>query len=90
MLEIEPVLNVIRSRLSWMCHVLRKDLHSWARRVMGINVEGSRPQERPRKIWIIVVEEDMLKGDKKSDGREDAYDRKRNKIKFYFNNNKNK
>ena len=44
MLEIEPVLDVIRrDRLRWMGHVLRKGKNRWVRRVMGINVEESRP-----------------------------------------------
>jgi hypothetical protein len=60
MIGIEPVLDVVmRGRLRWMGHVLRKDEDSWVKRVMNFNVEGCRVRGRPRKTWVNVVEGDM-------------------------------
>ena len=50
MMGIEPVIDVVkRNRLRWLGHVLRKDESDWVRRVMEMNVEGSRGRGRPRK-----------------------------------------
>uniref|UniRef100_UPI00358ECC96 E3 ubiquitin-protein ligase RNF168-like isoform X2 n=1 Tax=Myxine glutinosa TaxID=7769 RepID=UPI00358ECC96 len=60
MMGIEPVIDVVkRNRLRWFGHVLRKDESDWLRRVMEMNVEGSRGRGRPRKTWLKMVEEEM-------------------------------
>ena len=75
MMGIEPVVDVVkRGRLRWMGHVLRKDENDWMRKVMEINVEGSRGRGRPRRTWLSVVEEDMHT---RGLTREDAMDRER-------------
>ena len=60
MMGIEHVMDVVkRHRLRWLGHVLRKDESDWVRRVMEMNVEGSRGWGRLRKTWLKVVEEEM-------------------------------
>ena len=60
MMGIEHVMDVVkRHRLRWLGHVLRKDESDWVRRVMEMNVEGSRGRGRLRKTWLKVVEEEM-------------------------------
>ena len=59
-LGLEPVLDIIRrDGLKVAGHVLRKHKNNWVRRVMDIDVEGSRPRGRPKKTWIYAMEEDM-------------------------------
>ena len=60
MMGPEPLMDVVkRNRLRWLGHMLRKDESDWVRRVMEMNVEGSRERGRPRKTWLKVVEEEM-------------------------------
>ena len=50
MVGIESVMDIVkRNRLRWLGHMLRKDESDWVRRVMEINVDGSRERRRPRK-----------------------------------------
>ena len=75
MMGIEPVVDVVkRSRLRWMGHVLRKNESDWVRKVMEINVEGSRARGRPRRTWLNIVEENMCA---RGLTREDAQDRRK-------------
>ena len=47
--------------LRCMGRVLRKDeFNKWLRRVMNVNVEGSRPRGKLKKIWINEVEVDIV------------------------------
>ena len=58
-LGIEKIGDVMRSRLRWMGHVLRKKEDDWVRKSMKIDVERSRGRGRPRMTWEKVVERDM-------------------------------
>jgi len=61
-----------QNRLRWYGHVLRKDDDDWVKKCMEHEVEGSRPRERPKKIWKEAVHED---GQTCKLNKEDAMDR---------------
>ena len=59
LLSIKEVIS--RNRLRWFGHVERMKLSSWARRIVEVEVPGSRSRGRPRKTWWETVSVDMRK-----------------------------
>ena len=59
LLSIREVIS--RNRLRWFGHVERMKLSSWARRIVEVEVPGSRSRGRPRKTWWETVSVDMRK-----------------------------
>ena len=59
-------------RMRWYGHVMRRDEEYVGKRVMGIEVQGSRRRGRPKKRWV-----DYVKGDLRENGLsgEVVYDR---------------
>ena len=50
------------SRLRWFGHVHRREEGEWIRKVCELQVQGRRPEGRPRKTWTRwrnVVEENL-------------------------------
>ena len=73
MMGIESIKDVVmRDRLRWIGHVLRKDENDWVRRVMEFDVPVVKPLGRPKRTWLREVEADMLTRGMR---REDAKDR---------------
>ena len=57
---VEAIVDVVRrSRLRWYGHVVRKEENDWVKKVMSINLEGTRPSGRPKKTWQTTVLADM-------------------------------
>ena len=59
LLSIKEVIS--RNNLRWFGHVERMKLSSWARRIVEMEVPGSRSKGRPRKTWWETVNVDMRK-----------------------------
>ena len=57
---VEAIVDVVRrGRLRWYGHVVRKKENDWVKKVMSINLEGTRPSGRPKKTWQTTVLADM-------------------------------
>ena len=57
---VEAIADVVRrGRLRWFGHVVRKEENDWVKKVMSLNVEGTRPSGRPKKTWQTTVLADM-------------------------------
>ena len=57
LLDVEMVM--IRRRLNWYGHVVRRSESEALRRVMSVVDPGGRPRGRPKKTWKQRVEEDL-------------------------------
>ena len=53
--------KMMESRLRWFGHVERREDEYVGHRVQNLVVEGVQPRGWPRRQWIMVVKEDMLK-----------------------------
>ncbi|XP_068202087.1 uncharacterized protein [Palaemon carinicauda] len=54
------------SRLRWYGHVMRRDEQYIGRRVMEMEVQGTRRRGRPKRRWVDCIKEDLRsKGKKK-------------------------
>ena len=51
--------KVQKRRMRWYGHVMRRDAEYVGKRVMGIEVQGSRRRERPKKRWTDCVKDDL-------------------------------
>jgi hypothetical protein len=59
MLELTPVTSNIKGqRLQWL-HIAKRRENEVVRVALECKPRGKRPRGRPRKRWIIVVEEDL-------------------------------
>ena len=58
-------------RLQWFGHVMRKEEESVCRRVMNMEVPGTRRRGRPRKRWEDTLNEDMREKDIRVDDTQD-------------------
>ena len=57
---VEAIVDVVRrGRLRWYGHVARKKENDWVKKVMSLNLEGTRPSGRPKKTWQATVSADM-------------------------------
>ena len=60
LLGLEPVSSVIKKgRLKCFGHVECKDDTDWIKHCTTMEVEGTKPNRRPRKIWWDCIKEDM-------------------------------
>ena len=57
LLDVEMVM--IRRRLNWYGHVVRRSESEALGRVMSVVAPGRRPRGRPKKTWKQRVEEDL-------------------------------
>ena len=72
---VKPLLQVLReSRLRWFGHVKRRRGAGVLGEVMEMEVTGTRPRGRPKKVWMNNIEEDQNELNLTQD---DAYDRDR-------------
>ena len=70
---MKPLLQLLReSRLTWFGHVKRRRGAGVLGEVMQMEVTGTRPRGRPKKVWMKNVEEDLRELNLT---QEDAYDR---------------
>jgi hypothetical protein len=51
----------IRSRIAWLGHVMPTDDKRTPKRILEWKPIGTRIRGRPRKRWIVDIEEDMQK-----------------------------
>ena len=51
--------KVQECRMRWYGHVMRRDEEYVGKRVMGIEMQGSRRRGRPKKRWVDCVKDDM-------------------------------
>jgi len=56
--EEEVTINVSR-RIAWLGHVMRMDDKRTPKRILECKPIGTRITGRPRKRWIVDIEEDM-------------------------------
>ena len=64
--------KVQECRMRWYGHVMRRDVEYVGKRVMGIEVQGSRRRGRPKKRWADCVKDDLRE---KGLSGEEVYDR---------------
>ena len=64
--------KVQERRMRWYGHVMRRDEEYVGKRVMGIEVQGSRNRGRPKKRWADSVKDDLRE---KGLSGEELYDR---------------
>jgi nonsense-mediated mRNA decay protein 3 len=58
--SVASILDKIReNRLRWFGHVMRRKEKKAVRLVMKMNAEGNIDRERPKKIWLDMIENDM-------------------------------
>ena len=55
----EISMKVQERRMRWYGHVMRRDEEYVGKRVMGIEVQGSRRRGRPKKRWVDCVKDDV-------------------------------
>src|ERR1043165_3590801 len=58
-LDVEKVVDMVRSRLRWFGHVERKEECDWVSACRNIKVAGSRSRGRPKKAWMEFVDNEM-------------------------------
>lgn len=59
-MDLENIVSVIRrQRLRWFGHIQRKRDTEWPKKVMELQVEGTRVAGRQKKTWRNVVDEDL-------------------------------
>ena len=46
-------------RLRWFSHIERRDESDWLRKVIHLEVNGTRGRGRPRKTWSQVIADDL-------------------------------
>ena len=64
--------KVQQRRMRWYGHVMRRDEEYVGKKVMGIEVQGSRRRGRPKKRWADWVKDDLRE---KGLSGEEVYDR---------------
>jgi len=69
---LDDIISVLQqNRLRWYGHVLQKEDDDWVKKCMEYEVEGARPNGRPKKTWKEIVEKDCQA---RKLSREDAMD----------------
>ena len=68
----EISMKVQESRLKWYGHVLRREYEYVGKRVMGMEVPGSRRRGRPKRRWMDTIGNDLSENEL---SREDTQDR---------------
>ena len=58
------VLLLYCRRIAWLDHVMRMDDKRTPKRILEWKPVGTRIRGRPRKRWIVDIEEDMHNGNK--------------------------
>ena len=53
------IVRFIKSRIAWLGHVMRMDDKRTPKRILEWKPIGTRIRGRPRKRWIVDIEEDM-------------------------------
>jgi len=60
LIKNEDIVRFIKSRrIAWLGHVIRMDDKSMPKRILEWKLMGTRIRGRPRKRWIVDIEEDM-------------------------------
>jgi hypothetical protein len=59
-IENEDTVRFIKSRrIAWLGHVMRMDEKRTPKRILESKPTGTKIRGRPRKRWIVDIEEDM-------------------------------
>jgi hypothetical protein len=53
------IVRFIKSRIAWLGHVMRMEDQRTPKRILEWKPIGTRIRGRPRKRWIVDIEEDM-------------------------------
>ena len=60
LIENADIVKSIKSRrIAWLGHVMRMDDKRTPKRILGWKTASMRIRRRPRKRWIVDIEEDM-------------------------------
>jgi hypothetical protein len=59
LIENADIVRFIKSRIAWIGHLMRMDHKRTPKRVLEWKPIGTRIRGRPRKRWIMDIEEDM-------------------------------
>jgi hypothetical protein len=59
LIENADIVRVIKSRIAWLGHVMRMDDKRRSKIILEWKPIGTRIRGRPRKRWIVDIEEDM-------------------------------
>jgi hypothetical protein len=57
--ENADIVRFVKRRIAWLGHVMRMDDKRTPKRILKWKLIGTRIRGRPRKRWIVDIEEDM-------------------------------
>ena len=58
--HITPINHfLVKKRLSWFCHVWRRDDDNVGKHILNTRIDGSRPRGRPKLRWMDRLKDDM-------------------------------